>query len=80
MGLVSVEGKDTLRGNVLGWAVLGLVAGSETSAAWSGRLSLVVYRISYVSVRDYRTSIAFEFIALCVAHDGVRITFARSAH
>ncbi len=39
-GLVSVVGKDTLRGNVLGWAVLGLVAGSDTSAAWSGRLSL----------------------------------------
>ena len=35
--LISVVGKDTLRGTVLGWAVLGR---SGPRAAWSGRLSL----------------------------------------
>ena len=37
-------------------------------------------RISYVSVRDHQTSVTVEFSDLCVAHDGIRLTFSRSAH
>ncbi len=40
----------------------------------------VVYRISQASVGFHRTSVTFESSIICVAHDGIWITFPRSAH